>query len=167
MAKTYGGPIGRYFAEMHVIHMEHHLERFPPSDFYGSAALFAEMYPDGRPTIWSLMDLTKTTSIGDGTALQSKTTTDRLAARRKKNDDDDEELLVVEVDEVVLPLPPDGAAAAPDEPPPPPPQVRGFLKAAMSNDLLHARAAGGGEGVREQRGPIFHTTYGEGNVSLP
>jgi hypothetical protein len=35
IAKTYGGPVGRYFAEMHAIHMEHHLERFPPSDFYG------------------------------------------------------------------------------------------------------------------------------------
>ena len=32
-----------------------------------SAALFAEMYPRGRPTIWSLMDLTQTTSIADGT----------------------------------------------------------------------------------------------------
>ena len=52
--------------------MEHHLERFPPSDFYGSAELFAEMYPDGRPTIWALMDLTKTTSIADGTALSKE-----------------------------------------------------------------------------------------------
>jgi len=44
-----------YLAEMHEIHMEHHLEKFPPSDFYGSASLFAEMYPHGKPTIWSLV----------------------------------------------------------------------------------------------------------------
>ena len=25
-----------YLAELHEIHMEHHLERFPPSDFYGT-----------------------------------------------------------------------------------------------------------------------------------
>jgi len=61
-----------YLAEMHEIHMEHHLERFPPGDFYGSAALFAEMYPGGKPTIWSLMDLTQTTSIADGTALSKE-----------------------------------------------------------------------------------------------
>ena len=61
-----------YLAEMHEIHMEHHLERFPPSDFYGSAALFAEMYPEGRPTIWTLMDLTKTTSLADSTSLSKE-----------------------------------------------------------------------------------------------
>lgn len=30
------------------------------------------MYPDGKPTIWSLMDLTKTTNIADGTAMEKK-----------------------------------------------------------------------------------------------
>mmetsp|Transcript_8628 Transcript_8628/g.16705 ORF Transcript_8628/g.16705 Transcript_8628/m.16705 type:complete len:677 (-) Transcript_8628:128-2158(-) len=58
--------------EMHEIHMEHHLIRFPPSDFYGSAELYAEMYPNGKPTIWDLMDLTKTTNVADGTALSSE-----------------------------------------------------------------------------------------------
>jgi hypothetical protein len=52
-----------YLAELHEIHMEHHLERFPPGDFYGSAESFAAMYPKGRPSIWTLMDLTKTTNI--------------------------------------------------------------------------------------------------------
>jgi len=45
--------------------MEHHLIRFPPSDFYGSAEMFAQMYPDGMPTIWSLMNLAKTTNVAD------------------------------------------------------------------------------------------------------
>eukprot|EP00467_Chlorarachnion_reptans_P011323 CAMPEP_0114525866 /NCGR_PEP_ID=MMETSP0109-20121206/22675_1 /TAXON_ID=29199 /ORGANISM="Chlorarachnion reptans, Strain CCCM449" /LENGTH=727 /DNA_ID=CAMNT_0001707521 /DNA_START=78 /DNA_END=2261 /DNA_ORIENTATION=+ len=58
--------------EMHEIHMEHHLIRFPPSDFYGSAQLYAEMYPDGKPTIWTLMDLSKTTNIADGTTLSKE-----------------------------------------------------------------------------------------------
>ena len=62
---------------MHEIHMEHHLERFPPSDFYGSAELYAEMYPCGKPTIWSLLDLTKTTNIGDGTAAAQDVTKDK------------------------------------------------------------------------------------------
>lgn len=61
-----------YLAEMHEMHMEHHLENFPPSDFYGSATLFAEMYPTGRPTLWTLMDLTKTTRIASGTGLSNE-----------------------------------------------------------------------------------------------
>jgi hypothetical protein len=70
-----------YFAELHEIHMEHHLERFPPTDFYGSAKLFAKLYPSGKPTIWSLMDLTKTTNIADGTAMESSTA---KTAKKKK-----------------------------------------------------------------------------------
>ena len=61
-----------YFSEMHELHMEHHLDRFPPSHFYGTAALFAAMYPKGRPTIWTLMDLSKTTNMADGTALSNE-----------------------------------------------------------------------------------------------
>ena len=72
-----------YLAELHEIHMEHHLDRFPPGDFYGSAKLFNEMYPDGKPTIWNLMDLTKTTSIGDGTAL-SKELSKKPASSKSK-----------------------------------------------------------------------------------
>jgi hypothetical protein len=33
-----------YLAELHEIHMEHHLEKFPASNFYGTAAGFAMMY---------------------------------------------------------------------------------------------------------------------------
>merc|ERR1712194_87517 len=51
--------------EMHEIHMEHHLIRFPPSDFYGNAELFAQMYPKGQPTIWSLMNIATTTNVAN------------------------------------------------------------------------------------------------------
>jgi hypothetical protein len=68
-----------YLAEMHEMHMEHHLENFPPSDFYGSASLFAEMYPTGRPTLWALMDLTKTTRIASGTNLSNE-----LSSKKKQ-----------------------------------------------------------------------------------
>ena len=64
-----------YLAELHEIHMEHHLERFPPGDFYGSAESYAEMYPKGRPSIWTLLDLTKTTNIADGTSFEDKVNT--------------------------------------------------------------------------------------------
>ena len=73
-----------YLAELHEIHMEHHLERYPPADFYGSAKLFAKLYPDGKPTIYSLMDLTKTTNIADGTAMES--TTAKLTKKKKKKE---------------------------------------------------------------------------------
>ena len=72
-----------YLAELHEIHMEHHLERYPPADFYGSAKLFAKLYPDGRPTIYSLMDLTKTTNIADGTAMESATAKSTKKKKRK------------------------------------------------------------------------------------
>lgn len=65
-----------YCAEMHEMHMEHHLEKFPPSDFYGSAANFRNMYPDGKPTIWTLMDLTRTTNITRGTAVSREVDAD-------------------------------------------------------------------------------------------
>eukprot|EP00037_Helgoeca_nana_P020398 m.202435 g.202435 ORF g.202435 m.202435 type:complete len:373 (+) comp25246_c0_seq9:108-1226(+) len=61
-----------YLAELHEIHMEHHLEKFPASNFYGTAAGFAMMYPDGKPTIWTLMDLTRTTNIARGTAASKE-----------------------------------------------------------------------------------------------
>jgi len=76
------GMVGFYFwhymahekwsGEMHEIHMEHHIDRFPSSDFYGTAELYADMYPDGRPTIWGLMNLAKTTNIADGTKASSE-----------------------------------------------------------------------------------------------
>lgn len=76
------GMVGFYFwhymahsewaGEMHEIHMEHHIDRFPPSDFYGTAELYADMYPEGRPTIWGLMNLAKTTNIADGTKASSE-----------------------------------------------------------------------------------------------
>ena len=60
-SETYSAAMHRlglpYLAEMYEMHMEHHLENFPPSDFYGSAALYAEMYPDGKPTLLALMDM--------------------------------------------------------------------------------------------------------------
>jgi len=61
-----------YLAELHEMHMEHHLERFPPSNFYGTTQLFAKMYPNGKPTIWTLLDVTRTTNIGDGTTLSKE-----------------------------------------------------------------------------------------------
>eukprot|EP00940_MAST-03C_sp_MAST-3C-sp2_P003418 g3418.t1 len=69
-----------FMGEMHSIHMEHHLERFPPTDFYGSAELYAQMYPNGKPTIFSLMDLRGTTSIADGTSASREM--DRAGKRK-------------------------------------------------------------------------------------
>ena len=54
----------------HEIHMRHHLIHFPPKRFYGTAALFASMYPEGQPTIWSLMDIRKTSADGAGASRE-------------------------------------------------------------------------------------------------
>ena len=59
-----------YFAEMYEMHMVHHLIHFPPKRFYGTAKLNKEMYPDGRPNLWNLMDITKTTNIASGTKAE-------------------------------------------------------------------------------------------------